>query len=143
MKKLLGYWCLYVITEIGAYMVVGHYLSFGRIFLLELISTAIGVVVIIIQWQSLRLFITQVQKLDGVSTKIADKLALFIAGILLVVPGFITTIIGLLLLLPFVRKLILPMITAKGSNVIQTKFKVTTFGQQTTRKEKTFDYEEK
>lgn len=57
MKKLLGYWCLYVIAEIAAYMVVGHYLSFGRIFLLELISTAIGVVVIIIQWQSLRLLL--------------------------------------------------------------------------------------
>lgn len=144
MKKLLKYWLIYCVVEIIGYFVSGHYLSFGKIFLIEFISTIIGIVIIINQWRSLKFFAKDIKNTTSVTSGLAQKLGVFIAGLLLIIPGLVTSIIGLLLLIPLVRQLVTPVIIAKGTQVLTQKFTMssTTAQQQSTMKKETFDYKE-
>lgn len=144
MKKLLKYWLLYCVIETIGYFIAGRYLPFSKIFLIEFISTVIGIVIIVQQWRSLQFFVKDIKKTTSVTSGLAQKLGVFIAGLLLIIPGLVTSVIGLLLLIPLVRTLIAPVIIVRGTQVLTEKFTMhtATTQRQNTVKKETFDYKE-
>ncbi|EUJ40344.1 FxsA family protein [Brochothrix campestris] len=144
MKKLLKYWLGYCVIETIGYVIAGQYLPFSKIFLIEFISTVIGIVIIVRQWRSLQFFVKDIKKTTSVTSGLAQQLGVFIAGLLLIIPGLVTSVIGVLLLMPFVRSLIAPVIVARGTQVLTQKFTMhtATTQRQNTVKKETFDYKE-
>lgn len=89
---------LMVMIKVGTY--IGAVATMGLLLLAGVLGVAI------LRWQKFR-------RLSGVSLNpepgvppakgLVEGLLLFFAGILLIIPGFITDVFGLILLLPFVR----------------------------------------
>lgn len=60
--------------------------------------------------KALRNFQDRMRNLDAPGIALIDGLLIGIAGVLLILPGFVTDIVGFLLLIPFIRSRVHPVI---------------------------------
>jgi UPF0716 protein FxsA len=90
--------------EIAAFIVVGRRIGLGPTLLLVLVSAVTGMA--ILRQKGLQAFTRLRQRempLDMPAERLLDAAILLLAGLLLIVPGFVTDIVALFLLIPVVR----------------------------------------
>ncbi|MEC1180400.1 FxsA family protein [Metasolibacillus meyeri] len=111
MQKILLLFIVLSFAEIAAFILVGKWLGVFVTLLLIIATSLIGAFILknkgLRSFQSLQHSIAQ-GKSPGVA--MIEAFALFISGVLLLLPGFLTDLIGFLLLLPFTRNLFKPLI---------------------------------
>ncbi|MCT6925634.1 FxsA family protein [Metasolibacillus sp.] len=111
MPKILLIFIAASFAEIATFIIVGKWLGVFATLLLVIATSLIGAFILknkgLKSFQSLQQSIAQ-GKPPGVA--VIETFALFISGVLLLVPGFLTDLIGLLLLMPITRKLCQPLI---------------------------------
>ncbi|EAF5280925.1 FxsA family protein [Listeria monocytogenes] len=108
MRKFILYWALYGLIELIMYVWLFQVIGFWSLLFIQIASSAFGVFIF------KRLGGNLFRNLrDGrtVAPYLLDSLCFFIAGFLLIIPGVITTILGLLIFIPFSRKLLKPKLT--------------------------------
>ena len=92
------------LAEIAAFVLVGQRIGVLATIGLVLVSTLAGLVVIRRQGMGMAQSLQAAQmNAQEAGTKMVGGMLHLVAGLLLAVPGFITSVIGLLLLLPFTR----------------------------------------
>jgi UPF0716 protein FxsA len=94
------------VVELAAFVLVTRWLGLPWTVLLMLATSAVGVLLVrregVRAWRRFRLAF-EAGEPPGV--RVADGLVGLVGALLLAVPGFVTDVVGLLLLLPFVRPL--------------------------------------
>ncbi len=93
------------LVEIGLFVTLGAWLGLGTTLLLVLASAFLGLSVI--RRQGIVTMLEMRRALEmrrDPSRAMADGMLVVVAGVLLVVPGFLTSSVGLLLLVPGVRR---------------------------------------
>ena len=109
------------ILEIVTFIYVGGAIGALNTVLLLVLAAILGVSVLRFQGLSaFRKINRDIQRGQAPEAGIANGFLLVIAGFLLVVPGFLTDIIGLLLLIPLVRRLIWGLVSR--NMVVSYKF---------------------
>ena len=96
---------LYVYIEISIFIQVAHVLGVLMTLLLVIFTSVIGMS--LVRNQGFKNFLLMQQKMAAGASPAAEMIksvSLIIAGLLLVLPGFFTDFLGLLLLLPPVQK---------------------------------------
>ncbi|WP_042474685.1 FxsA family protein [Bacillus ndiopicus] len=111
MQKILLMFIALSFAEIATFIVIGKYLGVFTTLLLVIITSVAGAFILknkgLNSFQSIQQSIAQ-GKPPGIA--MIDAFALFIGGVLLLLPGFLTDLIGLLLLTPFTRNVFKPLI---------------------------------
>lgn len=106
MRKLYLIALIIAALEIALFILIGKQIGILYVFVLIIASALIGVSLAKkhgqITWAQ-----AQQQMLQGQvpGTQVFDGLCILIGGILLIIPGFLTDIIGLLFVLPFTRSI--------------------------------------
>lgn len=96
------------LAEIWLMIQVGHQAGAFSTLLLIIATAVLGLLLVQLEWQRLRLVMHEkMQQGEAPVGAILETAAVGLAGILLFIPGFISDFIGLLLLLPFTRKLLI------------------------------------
>lgn len=104
MRKLILLLLVMVFLEIGTFILIGKEIGVFPVFILIIATALLGmglarkhvqITVVQIQQQMMQGKIPGAQMIDG--------LCILIGGILLIIPGFITDLIGLLFLIPKTR----------------------------------------
>ena len=91
-------------TEIYLFVLVGDAMGAGLTVALTFLTAAIGIFLVRAQGIAvMRRAQESVDRGEAPVQEALDGLALFVAGILLVIPGFFTDVVGAFLLLPIVR----------------------------------------
>lgn len=96
---------LYVYIEISIFIQVAHVLGVFLTLILVIFTSVIGMS--LIRNQGFKNFLLMQQKMQAGESPAAEMIksvSLIISGLLLVIPGFFTDFLGLLLLLPPVQK---------------------------------------
>lgn len=96
---------LYVYIEISLFIQVAHIFGVFLTLVLVILTSVLGVS--LVKNQGLKNFMLMQQKITAGESPAAEMIksvSLIIAGILLILPGFFTDFLGLLLLLPPVQK---------------------------------------
>lgn len=106
------------LLEIGLFIVVGRAIGLWPTLLLVVLAAVAGALVL--KWQGLSL-LREIQASVGTRTlpgkSIAEAMMVFVAGILLLIPGFFSDAVALLLLLPPVRSALYHALRARVSVV--------------------------
>ncbi|WP_040796735.1 FxsA family protein [Nocardia higoensis] len=120
---------LYVVVEIAALVAVAQWIGVFATILLLIAGSAVGMV--LVGGQGRRVF-DQFRRVGRGEVKpgtaVADGLLVALGAVLMFVPGLVTSVAGLLLLLPFTRALVRPAVTALaarrvGGFVGQTRYR--------------------
>lgn len=102
------------LIEIALFIMVGQAIGLGPTLLLVLLSAVAGV--LIIRWQGMALLRT-IQATMGrgllPGQTLADTMMIWLGGALLVVPGFFTDFVGLVLLIGPVRRLVYGLLQSR------------------------------
>ncbi|WP_299999012.1 FxsA family protein [uncultured Cedecea sp.] len=96
---------LYVYIEISLFIQVAHILGVFLTLILVILTSVLGVS--LVKNQGLKNFMLMQQKIaagESPAAEMVKSVSLIIAGILLILPGFFTDFLGLLLLLPPIQK---------------------------------------
>lgn len=114
MRALLLLFLLFPLLELWVLLQVGDWLGGGVAFLL-VIGTAIAGTMVVRRQGRTTLARARDKLNAGImpAPEVADGMCLFMAGALLLVPGFITDALGFLLLLPPVRKRLLAQLARR------------------------------
>ncbi|BAD57967.1 FxsA family protein [Nocardia farcinica] len=104
---------LYVIVEVAALVAVGQWIGVLPTVLLLIAGSAAGMV--LVGAQGRRVFdqfrrVGRGEVTPGAA--VADGVLVALGGVLMFVPGLVTSVLGLLLLLPITRGLVRPAVTA-------------------------------
>ena len=113
-RLLLIVFLVLPLIEIGLFIVIGQAIGLVPTLLGVLISAAAGA--LLIRWQGLavlRDMQAAVQRGQVPGRQIADAMLIGLGGVLLIVPGYFTDVIGLLLLIPPLRGLIYRMLASR------------------------------
>ncbi|WP_294924714.1 FxsA family protein [uncultured Paracoccus sp.] len=116
--RFLWIFLLLPIIEIALFVVVGGEIGVWAVLGLVVLAAFAGVA--LIRWQGMQAALDLQQSLDQLrdpARPMAHRTLLALAGILLIVPGFFTDALALLLLLPPVRNLILRRVAARARGV--------------------------
>ncbi|MBI1217071.1 MAG: FxsA family protein [Rhodobacteraceae bacterium] len=101
---ILTLFILLPLVEIGLFVTVGGWLTLWPTLLLVAASALLGVSVLRRQGMVTAVEVsTALNDMRDPARPLADGALTMLAGVLLVVPGFLTSAIGLLLLVPFIR----------------------------------------
>jgi UPF0716 family protein affecting phage T7 exclusion len=92
------------IAEIGVFVLVAMALGFWAAFLLALTTSVLGWVLLRLAGQAHVTQVRNTRSIELTTDATGRGLALALAGILLLLPGFITDLLGLLVLLPTTRR---------------------------------------
>jgi len=106
------------LLEIAGFIIVGDWLGVFPTLLLIIITTIAGLV--ILRTQGFMILIQVQRRMQAGEHPAVDVFGgalLMLGGLLLVLPGFITDIVGLLLLIPRIRSLVLSLLIRKGTVV--------------------------
>lgn len=98
---------LYVYIEISIFIQVAHVLGVLLTLILVIFTSVIGMS--LVRNQGFKNFLLMQQKMaagESPAAEMIKSVSLILAGLLLILPGFFTDFIGLLLLLPPVQKLL-------------------------------------
>lgn len=103
----------YLLLEIAAFCLFCSHYGFGTVFLAYLAPSFLGAIVIAFQSRT-AFFSLQTRLAEGrePGPQVLNTAAGFIAGLLLIVPFLATRVLGVLLLLPGTRQLLLFMVQA-------------------------------
>ena len=106
--RVRRFWPLAVgLLELVVFVYVTRWIGFGWALLLMLATSLVGIAVLRIEgfraWAALRQSAAQ-GSLDGGTNRVADTGVRILAGLLLTIPGFVTDVVALVLLIPPVRK---------------------------------------
>ena len=96
---------LYVYIEISLFIQVAHIFGVFLTLILVILTSVLGVS--LVKNQGLKNFMLMQQKIaagESPAAEMVKSVSLIIAGILLILPGFFTDFLGLLLLLPPIQK---------------------------------------
>lgn len=96
---------LYVYIEISIFIQVAHVLGVFMTLILVIFSSVVGMS--LVRNQGFKNFLLMQQKMaagESPAAEMIKSVSLIIAGLLLILPGFFTDFLGLLLLLPPVQK---------------------------------------
>lgn len=96
---------LYVYIEISLFIQVAHVFGVFLTLILVILTSVLGVS--LVKNQGLKNFMLMQQKMaagESPAAEMVKSVSLIIAGILLILPGFFTDFLGLLLLLPPIQK---------------------------------------
>lgn len=100
-----------ILIEIAIFIVVGKLIGVFNTLLLIILTSIIGVVVAKKQGMySIQNMQTNINRGEAPGPAMVDTFLIFIGGVLLVLPGFLTDVIGLSMLFSFSRKLYKPFI---------------------------------
>ncbi|MFW0794787.1 FxsA family protein [Gordonia sp. CPCC 205515] len=106
----------YLAIEIGAFVAMAHFFGFAWAILITLFAVGLGFV--LLQAQGKKVF-AELQRASRNEVDprgpLTDTALLAAATLLLVLPGIVSTVIGLVLLIPPVRKLLRPAVQAAGA----------------------------
>lgn len=103
--------------EITLFILAGAELGFWATFGLVLLTTAIGMFVLRRQGKITMGILQQTRsQLSSPAAPLAHGALIYVAGILLILPGFFTDAIGLLLLIPPLRSLIMATLLSRLSS---------------------------
>ena len=95
------------LLEIAGFIWVGGLIGIGWTLLLIMASTVLGIVLMRSQgFKMMREFAQNARTGRAEPSDLMEGSFIFLGGILLILPGFITDIIGLLCLIPIVRRII-------------------------------------
>lgn len=99
MKALKFTLIAYIILEIPTFIVAAHFLGGGIVILLVLLTTLLGFY-LLKRWQqwSMKLYMSRSPKEQMQAIREVSDLRRVVAAFLLVIPGFITDILGFILL---------------------------------------------
>lgn len=104
-----------LLAEIVVFIIVGRWIGVFTTILLIVFSTFLGLSVLRVQgFVSLIGMQRRINAGEHPAINVLDATLMMFGGLLLIVPGFITDIIGLFLLIPQVRSLILRWLVAVG-----------------------------
>ncbi|MEJ8777583.1 FxsA family protein [Pseudogracilibacillus sp. ICA-222130] len=91
--------------EIGVFVWTGSKIGAGYVVLGILLSGIIGIWLVRQQGiETMRNFQSTLQDRQVPKNELLDGLCIILGGIMLVIPGFVTDLIGFLLVIPFTRK---------------------------------------
>jgi len=111
LRKIVGPFIVAILVEIAIFIVVGKVLGVFNTLLLIILTSVIGVIVTKKQGiQSVRNIQKSLSEGNPPGVALIDMFLIFIGGVLLITPGFITDIIGFTLIMPLTRKLYKPAI---------------------------------
>lgn len=111
MRKLIGALIAAILVEIAVFITVGKMLGVFTTLLLIILTSVIGVLVAKKQGvESVRNLQTSLAEGNPPGVAIIDTFLIFVGGVLLVTPGFLTDFLGFSLIFPFTRKLFKPAI---------------------------------
>ena len=101
--------------EIAGFIIVGNWIGVLPTLLIIVATTILGFAILRMQgFITLMQMQRQMAAGEHPALNVLDMTLLMLGGLLLVIPGFITDIIGLLLLFPIVRKLLLHWLVKIG-----------------------------
>ena len=107
----------YVVAEIVVMVVVAEMIGAVATLLLLAASSLLGV--LFVRHQAARMMSNSVDPMVSVrhvdAAPLLDGVARLFAGVLMIIPGFVSTILGLALLLPPVRRLIRPVVFVRAT----------------------------
>lgn len=100
-----------ILIEIAIFIVVGKLIGVFNTLLLIILTSIIGAVVAKKQGMySIQNMQTNIKQGEAPGPAMVDTFLIFIGGVLLVLPGFLTDVIGLSMLFSFSRKVYKPFI---------------------------------
>lgn len=103
------------LLEIAGFIIVGGWIGVLPTLLLIVLTAMLGFFILRIQgFVTLMQVQRRVQRGEHPATEVLSGALLMLGGLLLVIPGFITDIAGLLLLIPIVRMFVLRWLEANG-----------------------------
>jgi len=114
---LLFFLLVWPLAEIWLMIQVGQQTGAFFTVLLIIATAALGLILVQLEWQRLMLVMRdKVNKGEATLGVVLETAAVGLAGVLLFIPGFISDFLGLLLLLPFTRKLLLRPLKKQSQN---------------------------
>ncbi len=118
------FFLLWFVLELFAFFCVAEWIGFGWAILLLLLPMVFGGA--IMRWQGMHLIrkmqrMQQAGQLAHLGMGVLDGIAMAFAGILLIIPGFITTVIALLLLIPPFRMILMKPLWNKALRKFSAK----------------------
>ena len=112
---------LWPMVEIGLFVTLGGWIGVWGTWTVVLGTGVLGV--LLIRWQKrtvIRQVVRDLQTLGGGGlTPAAHSAMIVLAGALLILPGFLTDALGLLLLIPFVRSFVIGKFRARARGAAQ------------------------
>jgi UPF0716 protein FxsA len=110
---------LYVVVEVAAVIVVGNAIGIGWTILLFLLGWAVGAWLVRSQFRRVLEQFQQAGRANrSAGGAVADGALVATGTILLIVPGLVTSALGLLLLMPLTRRLLRPLVLLFGGRKI-------------------------
>ena len=108
MKSIVALFVLSLpLLEIAGFVVVGRLIGLGPTLLLVIISAVAGMAILRRQgFQALTGLRRRSFSRELPAERFLDTAMVLLAGLLLIVPGFVTDVFALVLLLPFVRRML-------------------------------------
>lgn len=111
MRKILGFIIAIGLLEIAIFILVGKGIGVFNTLLLIILTSIIGIAVAKKQGlQSVQNIQNSLSVGEPPGNAMIDTFLIFIGGILLVLPGFLTDLLGFLLVIPLTRKWFKPAI---------------------------------
>ncbi len=111
LRKIIGAFIAAILVEIAIFIVVGKVMGVFTTLLLIILTSVIGVIIAKKQgMQSVRNLQNSISEGNPPGVAIIDTFLIFVGGVLLVTPGFLTDLVGFTLIIPFTRKLYKPAI---------------------------------
>lgn len=108
LKKLFVYWILYGFVELLIYVWLFKAIGFWPLALIQVISTTLGVYMF---KKVGRNIFRNIRDGRTVAPYLLDTICFFVSALLMTIPGALTTVLGLLLFIPFIRNLLKPKLT--------------------------------
>lgn len=112
---LLFFLLVWPLAEIWLMIQVGQQTGAFSTVLLIVATAVLGLVLVQLEWQRLMLVMREkINQGEATLSILLETAAVGLAGVLLFIPGFISDFLGLLLLLPFTRQLLLRPLKNRG-----------------------------
>ncbi|MGC4932285.1 FxsA family protein [Gordonia sp. DT30] len=112
----LAYVLLYLAVEIGVFVAMTMTLGFGWAVLITIAAAVVGF--LLLRWQGAKVFgeLRRASRNEvDARAPLADTAIMAGSTMLLVVPGVVSTLLGIVLLAPPTRRLVRPAVTAFGA----------------------------
>ncbi|MFT4041578.1 MAG: FxsA family protein [Gordonia sp. (in: high G+C Gram-positive bacteria)] len=117
----LSYLLIYLVVETAAFVGLASTLGFGWAMLITVLAAFSGFVMLRRQGRKVFAELRRASR-TGVDprTPLADTALIGASSVLLVIPGIVSTIVGMLLLVPGVRGIVRPLVVARGARTVRT-----------------------
>jgi len=107
--------CALPLVEIAGFVVVGKILGLGWTLLLVIASTVGGITIMRTQGFTLLMQVNQrMQAGEQPAAEMLEGALLMLGGLLLIIPGFVTSTVGVLLVIPSIRQTLLRKLVKAG-----------------------------